>query len=392
MAWTLFPPRPGKCKCFFVRGTYCGIALDGESTDATDERTAKRIFGTWKDQAEKGKFVSRRERARLAEASAIEAANVRTFGKAAQAYIDAGNDPRFLPLIRTKWEDVQLADITNKQELIDALAVELYPEAPASTRNRQVHSPISAVLNHVGAGFRIKRPKGHRSKKSPFSYTDNEAFSVISAGYSLCQELGTFLDVLYYTGLRLGEALAIDVSWVKLDARDLSTGAPTPMILIPGDVTKNEEDRAVHLPPDAVAALRAHPRGLDRDGRLFKFHKGGEFAGRLHRAMELATERGCTTLTRFPERKRGFHLFRHTFGTRYCETNNTGPEALVDVGAWKDAACAELYRHKSTSEAARAADNLPSRREWLAARQGPNNVVAFAAPQVGVRTGEADAA
>ena len=48
--------------------------------------------------------------------------------------------------------------------------------------------------------------------------------------------------------------------------------------------TKTDEPRAVYLPPDVVAALANHPRGLDRTGRLFRFHDGGRLRDLLKEA------------------------------------------------------------------------------------------------------------
>src|SRR5215813_8308240 len=49
------PPRKGKTPYWYIRGKYLGIALD-DSTGATEERAARRIIKTWREQAERGEF------------------------------------------------------------------------------------------------------------------------------------------------------------------------------------------------------------------------------------------------------------------------------------------------------------------------------------------------
>src|SRR5262245_20504324 len=71
--------------------------------------------------------------------------------------------------------------------------------------------------------------------------------------------------------------------------------------------TTTDEPRAVYLPPVVVAALANHPRGLDRKGRLFRFHDGG----RLRAMLAEACRRAGIEL---PHRT-AFHVFRHTYGT-----------------------------------------------------------------------------
>lgn len=57
-----------------------------------------------------------------------------------------------------------------------------------------------------------------------------------------------------------------------------------------------------------VAALRRHPRGLDRAGqRIFKFHKGGH----IYSLLRAAAAKGGVTL---PERE-AFHIFCHAYAT-----------------------------------------------------------------------------
>jgi hypothetical protein len=117
--------------------------------------------------------------------------------------------------------------------------------------------------------------------------------------------------------------------------------------------TKNGEPRPVFLPPHLVAALRTHPRGLDRPGeRVFRFSKNGY----IYRLLREAAAKAGVTL---PKRA-AFHIFRHTYGTwlrRYAGMDTRG---LVGTGAWKDRKSAERYTHVVVSEEAKRAALLPA--------------------------------
>lgn len=327
--WKLVPPREGKTKFWYVRGKYCGIRLD-HSTGTGEERAAKRIVATWRKQAERGEF-------RIGQPEPDGGAP--TFARAATAYMKAGGESKFLEPILRAWPAKLLADID--QIAIDALAAELYPDAPASTRNRQVYTPISAVLKHVGVERKVKRPIGWRGNKRTFWLKPEPTFALLAAATEIDAEFGIFCTLLNYTGLRLGEALALTVENV-----DLSRGyayVPT---------TKTDEPRAVHLPPICITSLANHPRGLDRSGRLFRFHAGQ----RLDDKLRLACNRSNIIL---PHRTL-FHVFRHNYGTWMRLYGGLDGLGLIRTGVWADMDSVERYAHSETSAEARRADELPT--------------------------------
>jgi integrase len=327
--WKLVPPREGKTKVWYVRGTYCGIRLD-HSTGASEERAAKRIITTWRKQAERGEF-------KLGQSEPEGGAP--TFARAAIAYMKAGGERKFLEPILKAWPAKLLADID--QISIDALAAELYPTAPASTRNRQVYTPISAVLKHVGIERKIRRPKGWRGNQRTFWLKPEPTFALLAAATEIDAEFGIFCTLLNYTGMRLGEALALTVENV-----DLSRGyayVPT---------TKTDEPRAVHLPPICVTALANHPQGLSRTGRLFRFHNGG----RLRTMLSMSCKHAGVQLPR----RTAFHFFRHQYGTWMRIYGGLDGLGLIRTGAWADMDSVERYSHSETSAEARRADELPT--------------------------------
>ena len=328
MPWKLIPPREGKTPFWYVRGKYCGIRLD-RSTGTSEERAAKRILATWKRLAERGEFkVDCSEPERSAP----------TFARAATSYMKAGGECQFMERILEAWPAKLLADID--QIAIDTLAAELYPDSPASTRNRQVYTPVSAVLKHVGVERKIKRPKGWRGNKRTFWLKPEPTFALLEAASAIDAEFGIFCTLLNYTGLRLGEALALTVENV-----DLSRG----YAYVPD--TKTDTPRAVHLPPICVTALANHPRGLGREGRLFRFHAGQRLDDRLRRACKVA---GIGL-----PRRTLFHVFRHNYGTWMRLYGGLDGLGLIRTGVWADMESVERYSHSETSAEARRADDLP---------------------------------
>ena len=72
--------------------------------------------------------------------------------------------------------------------------------------------------------------------------------------------------------------------------------------------TKNGDPRGIHLPPHLVAALKEHPRGLDRpDQKLFRFRKNGRIYTLMNKVKKAAG------LAELPGK---FHIFRHTYARR----------------------------------------------------------------------------
>ncbi len=228
------------------------------------------------------------------------------------------------------------------QAAIDAAASALFPDGPGSTQNRQVYSPVSAVLKRAGADFGIKRPLGASGNKSTFWLWPEAMFRVIDEATKLNLEFGIFCETLLYTGERISEGLALECDRTRL-AEGFAYLADS----------KNDEPRAIFLPPHLVARLACHPRGLDRPGeRIFKFHKGGH----LYSLLRVACFRAGVDL---PPRL-AFHVFCHTYGTWMRRYGGLDLRGLVGTGRWKDEKSAARYAHVVVSEDAQRAELLPT--------------------------------
>lgn len=319
----LVPPRQGKSPNWTIRGTYLGVRVD-RTTGTSDKKLAAKQLAKISGEIERGSFAKRRAPA---------------FAGAALKYIEAGGEERFVLKLAEHFGEMPLARID--QAAIDEAAIALYPRASPATRNRQVYSPVSAILKFAGAPDRLRRPKGGRGTRRLFFLTPGQAGRLLAAGEALDAEFGLFLAFLLYTGCRLSEALSIDLANVNL--REAWAFAKD---------TKNDDPRLIHLPPVLVAALAAHPRGIGRRGRLFRFGKNGRLYAWLGEAAKRAG-------LKIPPRV-AFHAFRHTWGAwmrRYGGLDTTG---LVETRAWRSREAAAVYEHAVQSEEARKADLLPN--------------------------------
>lgn len=324
MPLKLFPPRPPKNASWIVRGTHFGQYVN-RSSGARSKSLAEKV---------------RKKLERDIESGALARESGPGFAAAAAAYMKAGGDNRFLRPLILHFGSTALENID--QVAIDNAAADIYPDASAATRNRQVYTPIVAVLNRAGTERRIKRPKGWQSPKGVSWLTPEQAFAIFAAADATDAEFGLFLRVLCYTGMRLGEAISI-----KLGQLDLAANS----VYLPK--TKNSDARRVHLTPDLVVALANHPRGLERGNeRLFRFHVSGHLRDRLADAMKKAA-------VSFPRRQRGFHLFRHTWATWMRRYGGLDTSGLLETGAWRDRSSAARYEHLDATEEAQKADLLP---------------------------------
>jgi integrase len=325
MPLKLFPPRQGWSPYWRIRGTYLRCYVN-RSTGAREKALAEKF---------------RKKLERDIESGALARSEGTGFAAAAAAYMKAGGDPRFLAPLIKHFAHTPLDQIDQVQ--LDNAAADIYPQATASTRNRQVYTPMVAVLRRAGIERRFKRPKGWQSPKSVSWLEPTQAFSIFTAADAIDAEFGLFLRLLCYTGMRLSEALSIKLSQVDLEGQN---------IYLPK--TKNSDARRVHLTPDLVVALANHPRGLNRNPaqRLIRFQVSGHLRDMLTSAI------GATGLS-FPRRQRGFHLFRHTWATWMRRYGGLDTSGLLETGAWRDRSSAARYEHLDATEEARKANLLP---------------------------------
>jgi len=143
----LIPPRAGMSKNWRIRGAYLGERVD-QTTGTADRKLAAKILSKVREQIERGAFSR---------------PGAPTFASAALNYCQAGGERRFVMRLHDHFGETPLTRID--QAAVDAAALALYPRATPATRNRQVYSPVSAILKAAGVADGLKRPKGARGAR-----------------------------------------------------------------------------------------------------------------------------------------------------------------------------------------------------------------------------------
>jgi integrase len=319
MPLKLVPPDPKRSPFYRVRGTYLGTYID-RSTQTGDRTLAQRRLTLWREEIERGCYAR---------------PDAPTFASAAIAYMSMGGEKRFLPPLLKHFGERPLATID--QRAIDEAAVALYPAASNATRNRQVYSPVSAILKAGGVDLKLSRPKGARGRRRIHWLWPEQALPLVDAAIEQRERFGVYLMFLLFTGCRMQEPL-------NLKPDDLRLAEGFAYI----EDTKTGEPRGVHLPPVLVAALA----NLDTSQRVFGWRK----CGRLYTWIKEAEEASGVTI---PDGV-AFHIFRHTYATWMRRYGGADTTALVNAGAWKDRKQASQYEHVDVSEDARRADMFPT--------------------------------
>ncbi|MEA2889563.1 MAG: hypothetical protein QOI05_356 [Bradyrhizobium sp.] len=210
-----------------------------------------------------------------------------TFSEAASIYISAGGEPRYLePLI--KFFGHRPLQAINQYD-IDFAALAILPNAAASTRNRQVHGPISAVLKFGAARelckhFRISRPRVSKQVVQLPSQRDLDAFGR-AAGPSLKQ----------ITRFKL-ETDATEHELLTLDWCQVNTSRKQALL------RRADGSTRVVLLSGALVEMLARS-SKNQVGRVFRTDSGqpykvhGNYGGRIKTAFAGASKRSGVKIT-----------------------------------------------------------------------------------------------
>ncbi len=159
------------------------------------------------------------------EVARIKLASVRghdvdlTVGKAALMYQAAGKDDRYLDKIVEHWGGLKIRGI--KPEWVRKRAQDLYPEAKPATLNRQVITPLQAVINHAyqaedGRQIRIEKLKVEGvKKKTAVDGAWHEKF----AEHAVSRRMAIMARFMFETAARISEAIRVRREDVDLEAR-----------------------------------------------------------------------------------------------------------------------------------------------------------------------------
>lgn len=312
---------------FYIRGTVRGVSVD-ESTGLADEAAAEAFRAKREWEIISGQITGRRATA--------------TFLEAAVSYMETGRESRFIDPLLGHFG-------TRSLDTIDLAAIEdaarkLYPGRSAATHNRQVFTPVSAIIRHAAARGRaelrlIKRPRQPKGRVRWLRPDDAERLIAACADH-----LRPLVVFLFYTGARMGEALSLE--W-----QDVDLGRAHANLLD----TKNGEDRGIPLAPRVVAEL-ANMRG-DRTGRVFRTDLGRPYAERDGGGGHIKTAfRGAC-------RRAGIENFtphdcRHTWATWYY-AEHRDLIGLKRLGGWKSERMVLRYAHINVADLAGSVAALP---------------------------------
>lgn len=300
---------------FYVRGTFLGRNIR-RSLGTGDKRTAEILKARLEHDIEREVQLGR-------SAST-------TFAKAALTYMQAGGEARFIkPLLTYFGSDTLLKDIDQDAALKAARAV--YPKAAPGTINRQVITPISAILKLAAKQKLCDRlelarlpEKGRRLRW----LTPEEAESLFNAIED--PRFAALISFLIGTGARPGEAFALERKDLYLD--DCEAWFPD---------TKTDTPRMVEFPPRTRHYLTA--ADLPESGPVFLTPRGEPYTprsnrgGQIRKAFKGARDRAGLGEDVTP------YILRHTWATWFhAATLDFG--RLCDLGGWSNADTANRYR------------------------------------------------
>lgn len=233
---------------------------------------------------------------------------------------------------RTKITNIKQADASRISQFAAELAREGYP-----------HATIKNYLTHIQAALRwaedkslirkapsVEMPRlGQRKHMKGRPLTRREVGKMLRACDALhpadAGEWRLLIRLYWFTGLRLGEAMAL--SWDSAPVHLRLTAKPYPMIVFDIEGQKSRQDEAVPLAPDAVAWLSKTPESrrtgyvvnvVNEAGNRYTAEKLSDELSAIGKAAGVVVEqkkgRGGQTKTKYASA----HDLRRTFGTRWA--------------------------------------------------------------------------
>lgn len=269
---------------------------------------------------------------------------VATFDEAVELYLNADGSPDHLEPIMDRIGSRRLSEVN--QALVDGLAKEMKPDAAASTRIRQIYTPILAVMNAAAeAGLcdpiKLRKPKVGAGRTEYL--TPQEAEDWLAALPSHLKRVVTFY---LGTGCRATEGLSLIWKDVTLGERravfwDTKAGYARGADL-GKRVRKELPERAKKS--DAFVFLNSQGQpwhAYDAINLMLK-------RVRARREKQIAEGAKLPHLT-----PAHCHLFRHTWATwAYACTRDL--TYLMSQGGWKSATMVMRYTHVATDDLAGA--------------------------------------
>lgn len=270
-----------------------------ESSETTDRRIAEDIA------------IKRENEVRRAVVHGEE--SVLTFAQALALYVQDGKDTRFTLKLLDHFAKWKIKDITGP--VIRTAAKTLYPDATAATWNRQVITPMRAIINHAADAKRlpkisVKRFKEERKARPAGSKVWLDAFCKAAKKLDM-PETAAIARFMFETATRVSEACRL--TWENVD---LQLGIAFL------EKTKTEP-RKVFLTRAMVIDL-ANIRSL-HETLVFAAANRSTVKKRFDKVIK---EAGLSRLT-------SHEIGRHGFATEMIRRNGVDVATTADHGGWK---------------------------------------------------------
>lgn len=321
---------------WYIRGTVRGQSID-ESTGTSIKQAAEEIRARKEhdllEQSIHGRRVSM------------------TFSQAALSYLELQGDTRFMKPLLLHFGSRLLSTID--QDAMDAAAKKLYAGCAPSTINRQLYTPVSAVLHHAAKRKWCSAPAFDRPRQPEGRVrwlTKDEAELLLRA---CAPHLRPLVMFLLYTGARVGEALWLEWKDVDLQRRHVQFTD-----------TKNRLHRGVPLHPLLVSELlNERSKRTCTSAVVFVTHRGQAYEP-IDDALAGETSAGSRIKTGFHSavKRAGLrdvrpHDLRHTWATWHYQVNRD-LGALQKLGGWKTLSMVMRYAHTNVDELSSTIDRM----------------------------------
>lgn len=253
---------------------------------------------------------------RLLRASIYGEESEITFAEACLKYLEEGGEGRFIaPILKAFGPDQLVAKI--KPGDVRALARELYPHAKPGTLNRQVITPVQAVINYAAdrgwcAPIRIRRFKEVQAIKRAANRAWIEAYCAAEKN----PYLRAARRFMFETGARISDVVAIQPHNLDLDNGRIWL-----------ERTKND-DPGEFLMSEALTreiATLTPKRFPDRSQRVFGYKTRFGMAAAMKKTCERA---GLAYLT-------PHEAGRHSFATELVTRQGIDAATVAKLGRWK---------------------------------------------------------
>jgi integrase len=291
------------------------------------------------------------------------------FADAARTYLESGGERRFLAPIVEAIGAMPVDEID--QDVVNRIAREIYPGRTPGTINRQLFTPILAVLGMPANAKRcppplLTRPRGH-DKAPALEIPDEAWFDAIMPVMS--PKLRALVTCLTLHGRRVSDYIKrtpadVDtVHWI-LSIPDTKTRVPFEVRLADAAIDAIKDMWLEQQREDAERALKGKPPLKRR--WLFGTALRSNIARDLRAAAKKAGVRYFST----------HPIGRHSFATRLLREGKS-LKFVKDAGGWATIKMvADRYGHLEKREVDEEVNEIASR--W-AKRRAPGKVVALKA-------------